>query len=186
MITASHNPEADNGVKLVEPNGEMLQPDWEVHASQLAQAATDEELIALVTTLAASTAAGSSGSGHSHATAMNGHASTDAAGAPPAAHAGRPKVLIGRDTRPSGQGLAAACKAGVQAVGVQTLDVGVVTTPELHFSVQTYNQYHTIEEAAYFTNLLESYRCGQRKECEDDACAKWFVLLFHMSSPVPT
>eukprot|EP00967_Tisochrysis_lutea_P095726 scaffold139811_cov14-Tisochrysis_lutea.AAC.1 len=24
MITASHNPEADNGVKIVEPSGEML------------------------------------------------------------------------------------------------------------------------------------------------------------------
>jgi hypothetical protein len=53
-------------------------------------------------------------------------------------------------------------------VGVQTLDVGVVTTPELHFCVQTYNQYHTIEEAAYFTNLLESYRCDQCVTLDDD------------------
>ena len=67
-------------------------------------------------------------------------------------------MLIGRDTRPSGEGLSAACRAGVQAVGVQVLDVGVVTTPELHFCVQTYNQYHAGEEAAYFTTLLESYR----------------------------
>ena len=29
-ITASHNPAEDNGVKLVEPNGEMLCQDWEV------------------------------------------------------------------------------------------------------------------------------------------------------------
>ena len=29
-ITASHNPAPDNGVKLVEPNGEMLVQDWEV------------------------------------------------------------------------------------------------------------------------------------------------------------
>ena len=37
VITASHNPAADNGVKLVDPSGEMLDPDWEViyvrHAS---------------------------------------------------------------------------------------------------------------------------------------------------------
>jgi phosphoacetylglucosamine mutase len=163
MITASHNPEADNGVKLVEPSGEMLAPDWEAHATQLAQAASDDELVTLVTSLAAaattsSTAAGADSDSH----AMNGLSSSSggsaAAAAAGAGGGGRPKVVLGRDTRPSGDGLAAACRAGVQAVGAQVLDVGVVTTPELHFCVQTYNQYHTIEEAAYFTNLLESYR----------------------------
>ena len=29
-ITASHNPAPDNGVKLVEPTGEMLCQEWEV------------------------------------------------------------------------------------------------------------------------------------------------------------
>ena len=36
MITASHNPEPDNGVKLIDPHGEMLQQSWEVHATKLA------------------------------------------------------------------------------------------------------------------------------------------------------
>jgi hypothetical protein len=48
--------------------------------------------------------------------------------------------------------------AGVAAVGAEVTDIGVVTTPELHFTVQTYNQYHAVEEQAYFTNLLESFR----------------------------
>ena len=30
MITASHNHHADNGVKIVEPDGSMLVPDWEM------------------------------------------------------------------------------------------------------------------------------------------------------------
>lgn len=30
VITASHNPEQDNGVKLVEPDGSMLCSAWEV------------------------------------------------------------------------------------------------------------------------------------------------------------
>lgn len=30
VITASHNPEDDNGVKLVEPTGHMLCQEWEV------------------------------------------------------------------------------------------------------------------------------------------------------------
>ncbi len=33
MITASHNPEGDNGVKLVDPAGEMLQFSWEALAT---------------------------------------------------------------------------------------------------------------------------------------------------------
>jgi len=36
MITASHNPEEDNGVKLIDPDGEMLEASWENHASNLA------------------------------------------------------------------------------------------------------------------------------------------------------
>lgn len=36
MITASHNPEPDNGVKLVDPMGEMLEQSWEKWATKLA------------------------------------------------------------------------------------------------------------------------------------------------------
>ena len=36
MITASHNPGPDNGVKLVDPAGEMLEAEWEAVATSLA------------------------------------------------------------------------------------------------------------------------------------------------------
>ena len=38
MITASHNPVEDNGVKLIDPMGEMLKETWEKYATQLANA----------------------------------------------------------------------------------------------------------------------------------------------------
>ena len=38
MITASHNPAPDNGVKLVDPAGEMLEQAWEAIATQIANA----------------------------------------------------------------------------------------------------------------------------------------------------
>merc|ERR1712141_553512 len=38
MITASHNPAPDNGVKLVDPAGEMLENSWESIATKVANA----------------------------------------------------------------------------------------------------------------------------------------------------
>ncbi|KAF8061373.1 PGM3 [Scenedesmus sp. PABB004] len=132
MITASHNAEPDNGVKLVEPSGEMLEPAWEAHASALAAAGSDAELAELLRGVAA--------------------------GLPAAPPGGSGQVIIGRDTRPSGERLAAAAAAGARAAGAAPLELGVVTTPELHFTVTTYNTFHALEEAAYFTALLESFR----------------------------
>ena len=47
MITASHNPECDNGVKLVDPAGEMLELAWEELATQLANV-PDTELVPML------------------------------------------------------------------------------------------------------------------------------------------
>ncbi len=35
MITASHNAEQDNGCKLVDPLGDMLEESWETYATEL-------------------------------------------------------------------------------------------------------------------------------------------------------
>ncbi|PIL31888.1 hypothetical protein GSI_06592 [Ganoderma sinense ZZ0214-1] len=51
MVTASHNPEPDNGVKLVDPRGEMLEASWETHATNLANAPTTNALIEAVEAL---------------------------------------------------------------------------------------------------------------------------------------
>lgn len=38
MITASHNPVGDNGIKLIDPKGEMLELAWENAATELVNA----------------------------------------------------------------------------------------------------------------------------------------------------
>ena len=74
MITASHNPAADNGVKVIDPMGEMLEQDWEALATKLVNCPTDEELVAQYRALAEQL-----------------NINLDAPG----------RVVYGRDTRPS-------------------------------------------------------------------------------------
>lgn len=38
MVTASHNPEEDNGVKLIDTMGEMMSISWEKYATEVANA----------------------------------------------------------------------------------------------------------------------------------------------------
>jgi phosphoacetylglucosamine mutase len=140
MITASHNVDSDNGVKLVDPSGEMLEPDWEGLATTLAQAPSDAAVAdALAAVLAAH----------------------PPAAAPAVTEAGKPigpRVIIGIDTRDSGPRLQAAAAAGAAALGVPVTAVGVVTTPELHSAVMAYNAYAALGEEPYFTALTQSFR----------------------------
>jgi phosphomannomutase len=50
---------------------------------------------------------------------------------------GEKKVAVGRDGRLSGPSLSAALIRGLQASGVDVIDVGVVTTPMLYFAAST-------------------------------------------------
>lgn len=94
VVTASHNPVHDNGVKLVDPLGEMLQPSWEKHASELANAEDIVEVLRGVV--------------EEHRIDWNVPA----------------KVFIARDTRPSGVEFVKALLDGVQALGGSGRDYG--------------------------------------------------------------
>ncbi|KAI0724631.1 phosphoacetylglucosamine mutase [Cerioporus squamosus] len=112
MVTASHNPEPDNGVKLVDPRGEMLEAAWEAHATNLANAPTTDALIAALETLVRNLKIDLS---------------------KPA------RVVYARDTRPSGPALIASLEDGFKAMGAEARNAGVTTTPVLHYLVKAIN-----------------------------------------------
>ena len=74
MITASHNPEKDNGIKIVDIDGGMLSQDWEPYAEQFANCKSSFEFITRYYQLAESLGA------HDESRPSN--------------------VIVGRDTRP--------------------------------------------------------------------------------------
>ncbi|KAJ1622352.1 hypothetical protein T492DRAFT_885430 [Pavlovales sp. CCMP2436] len=113
MVTASHNAEPDNGVKLVDVDGGMLHQSWEAYAAALANA-DDGDLTSALAKLP-----GGSGA--------------------PGGAAERPSVLIAWDTRPSSERLAALAMRGAQLAGAQALTLGLLTTPQLHHIVRMSN-----------------------------------------------
>uniref|UniRef100_G1NLV9 Phosphoacetylglucosamine mutase n=1 Tax=Meleagris gallopavo TaxID=9103 RepID=G1NLV9_MELGA len=132
MVTASHNPEEDNGVKLVDPLGEMLHPSWEEYATQLANA-EDQELQKIVTEICQKAAV---------------NQQKDAS------------VFIGRDTRPSSKELSQAVIDGISVLGGQYHDYGLVTTPQLHYVVccqNTQGQYGKPTLEGYYQKLSKAF-----------------------------
>ncbi|PPR05709.1 hypothetical protein CVT26_008950 [Gymnopilus dilepis] len=137
MVTASHNPEQDNGVKLVDPRGEMLEASWEAYATSVANAPTTDALIDALQTLVQTVKIDLS---------------------KPA------KVVYARDTRPSGPALISALEDGFKALGVEARDAGVTTTPILHYLVKAINtkgskeSYGEDSEEGYFRKLSEAFK----------------------------
>ncbi|KAH8884549.1 N-acetylglucosamine-phosphate mutase-like protein [Thozetella sp. PMI_491] len=136
MITASHNPASDNGVKIVDPKGEMLDQDWEKYATTLVNCPTDEDLVKCYNELAK-------------------HLKINLA--TPA------KVVYGRDTRPSGHTLAAALADAFQATNTEFVDYKILTTPQLHYLVRATNtegtpaSYGKVSEVGYYEKLAVAF-----------------------------
>lgn len=129
MITASHNPLADNGVKIIDPMGEMLAADWEKFASEIVNV-TDDQLPTAVR-------------------ALEVHAN-DSPNA---------RVLCGYDTRDSGPYLAVAARAGAALMNVEFDDYKVLTTPMLHYIVRVENDmtFGPPLELGYYTRFGDAF-----------------------------
>jgi len=174
MVTASHNPEQDNGVKVVDSRGEMLEASWEAHATTLSNAPTTDDFIEALDTLVRTTKIDVS---------------------KPA------RVVYARDTRPSGPDLVSALEDGLSAIGAEGRNAGVTTTPILHYLVKAINTKGTPEsygedsEEGYFKKLgtaFQSLVSGRQPldallvDCANGVGAlAAFTLTDHLSGSLP-
>ncbi|GAD94689.1 phosphoacetylglucosamine mutase [Paecilomyces variotii No. 5] len=136
MVTASHNPAEDNGVKLIDPMGEMLEAEWETYATKLANSPLEsigdayDELIKEI----------------------------DVKMDNPA------RVVFARDTRASGSRLVGVLNAALTATQVEFSDLKYMTTPQLHYVVRCKNtlgtqyEYGEPTEQGYYEKLAEAFK----------------------------
>lgn len=127
MITASHNPAADNGVKIVEPDGSMLTAVWESAATSFinAQQTPVDALSHLVY--------------------------------PSSIKPGEPRVVLGWDTRVSSPELVQLARLGAEIVGATVELFGMVTTPQLHFSLQQRDRGLPCSLEVYYETLRTAF-----------------------------
>ncbi|XP_066110212.1 phosphoacetylglucosamine mutase isoform X1 [Saccopteryx bilineata] len=132
MVTASHNPEEDNGVKLVDPLGEMLAPSWEEHATCLANA-EEQNMQKVLMNICKKAAVDLQQAAF---------------------------IVIGRDTRSSSEKLAQSVIDGITVLGGQFHDYGLLTTPQLHYMVycrNTNGQYGKATVEGYYQKLSKAF-----------------------------
>lgn len=135
MITASHNPENDNGLKLIDYTGDMINEQFERYAVELAMCKTFDDFISNI---------------HRIITECNISIDSSFEGF----------VYIGRDTRRSGNHLFSICKEAVYAAGGYPMNAYYVSTPELHYIVAKQNntQYKSnMLNSDYIDNLMSSF-----------------------------
>lgn len=114
-------------MKLVDPTGEMLDPNWEQHATTLANCTSSRALVEAVQGLIRDLKIDIS---------------------QPAS------IVFAKDTRPSGPELVDALQAALDAwQGVKVLDLGVTTTPILHYVVKATND----KTGAYGEPTVDGY-----------------------------
>lgn len=142
MITASHNPEPDNGLKLIDPKGEMLEQSWEKIATHLANV-SDAELQAEIAKII-----------ETHKIDL-GSASS---------------VFVGMDNRYHSPGLLKAVTDGVLALKGKVKSFGIVSTPMLHYFVvcaNTNNAYGETSEEGYYKKLIGAFKLLRGTEYEN-------------------
>ncbi|TGZ52499.1 hypothetical protein CRM22_010611 [Opisthorchis felineus] len=109
MITASHNPSHDNGIKIVDPDGGMLETNWESVVVDFMHCTTNLTAHWIEKRLE-----------HVEETLI-------------------PRVVVGYDTRESSPSLAEEIVQGVHLMQGHCTQLGLITTPQLHYAVRYMN-----------------------------------------------
>ena len=155
VVTASHNPGRDNGVKLVEPDGGTLPMALERAAEMLANAG-DDDAVAQIEAL------------REAAKRVEEEEPPPPPPTPTTEEAKTPRVLVARDTRESGRALADETLAGVRAMGVEAVDCGIATTPQLHYYVLATNSGAPDSEHDYYARLAAGYAALTEEDEDED------------------
>ncbi|CCE65599.1 hypothetical protein TPHA_0M00210 [Tetrapisispora phaffii CBS 4417] len=138
MITASHNQPCDNGVKIVEPDGSMLDQSWEPFATELANKAsfchsTQEFKLYLQEKFA--------------------QYKVDSGITP--------VLVVGRDSRDSGPRLLQCLNSlAVPLMKPKIIDYGLLTTPQLHFltnAINTTKSRAPVTEDDYYSFFMDAW-----------------------------
>jgi phosphoacetylglucosamine mutase len=138
MVTASHNPIQDNGVKIVDKHGEMLPMEWEKYAIKLANCATGQDLYNEFKKIAHET---------NNDTILSENSNPIV-------------VIIGHDSRPSSEALVQSIIDAVQVFSkAKVINYGLLTTPQLHWMVWRGNEEHKQKtEEDYYRHVSESFQ----------------------------
>jgi len=137
MITASHNPEEDNGCKLVDPYGDMMEEKWESYATELVNS---NDLKATLSKLAQNEFKTFIDKYDNRSKTIEYKA----------------QVIVAHDTRASCALLLDAFTCGVADLDGKLENYGLLTTPQLHYMVRCYNtemKYGKPTEEGYYQKL---------------------------------
>ena len=163
VVTASHNHAKDNGVKLVDGEGNVLGERYERACEALCNATTAKELH---DALDAFEEAIVEDQGNNVAEEEEERMTTTTTTSDESGIVVAPVVYFGRDARKSGARLVEKAKEGAKVLGnnrVEIRDRGVVTTPMLHYFVYAHGK--AVEE--FFT---------KEEGKEEDKCVRTEML----------
>ncbi|GJD11078.1 Phosphoacetylglucosamine mutase [Galdieria sulphuraria] len=136
MITASHNPSEDNGVKIIEPDGSMLSEKWETIASKLVNLDNPRQILEELCV--------------EEDVALKNKSV-------------RPTVYVGYDSRESSEPLSRLAQQAVKLMGLKYKCFGVQANKENYFQ-RIAMGWDTLSQYA-FTNTLENENIFRIVDC---------------------